>query len=722
MATELGKSVYEAEKDIAVQKDLYAAFFELMGQVVKAIPGFNAGINISKSQLQGLTVERKPRKQEIDAEQAGLIEVEQKATPAVAQSAKPIEAEPWGAGTKTLYGIGRNDLTPADIKAIAGIVAGKPGDTIQGGEGLIIKFNGKPLFETDENGKISLHTAVSPELKAKFAALQAGAIATAPALPTPTNTAAQSHEVDKQAPDVVAPSLDRPVDRRLESALVYMASRDDGATKIDGQGFNGTDSRPGNLLADKINKGIPLTDREAQDGLEMLYKYRRTQLAPAGYQLPKWDEISHQYSPAVEEQAPEVTPTVPQNTPPPSVPNARSVDSNLENGRGEVLSSSQEPSKVPEQEKQLGPFELIPLVIPQSLEPEQLSQEKREVVDPPLEEEEAFDIREEQDAAPAMSADARFKYANQQEEVVYFEESQKIHTPEPVATPQEPATGLKAMMSKAGDYMVDRAKKDTQVVLEKAAQVSSIAVSAFADTQPRAIADAVIGQYKAVKSAMTQYASPQGSPKLENSIDAYMGQVNTMFDEIERDNEAPKNPLSEQDRAKFETLFAGQKEKLDEETLSPVQQQASLKAAYTVYLKNMPVDQKTPITQPGISETPLPTGAKFVNDLTEQGVNNLFIERDGNRILLGGIYGSTYTPANIPEAMPELRQLKPFLHKDLSLSSEPVAAIPLNQPLLIAKNDQGKEPPEVKIHYSLKPLTEPVQQPAAVPVRSRGGR
>jgi hypothetical protein len=161
---DLGKSTYEGEKDIAVQKDLYAAVMEALTEIIRSInPNFNPLINIQKG--QGLTVERKPKGQEI----ADVLEIAKKPIPEPVS--QEVKKEP---SIQTLYGGGENNLTPDDIKAIARIMGAEKGHTVVGGEGLIIKYNGQPLFETDEKGQIMIHTAISPELKAKFTALQPG--------------------------------------------------------------------------------------------------------------------------------------------------------------------------------------------------------------------------------------------------------------------------------------------------------------------------------------------------------------------------------------------------------------------------------------------------------------------------------------------------------------------------------------------------------------------
>ncbi|MEG3440168.1 DEAD/DEAH box helicase [Pannus brasiliensis CCIBt3594] len=90
-------------------------------------------------------------------------------------------------------------------------------------------------------------------------------------------------------------SASLPKDKRLEAAILYLAGRCDGARQKDGVGFNGTDTKFGHWLADRIAEGKPLLKSNAEAGLKMIQKYRKTQLEPLGYTLPEWEAIEHQY-------------------------------------------------------------------------------------------------------------------------------------------------------------------------------------------------------------------------------------------------------------------------------------------------------------------------------------------------------------------------------------------------------------------------------------------
>lgn len=86
------------------------------------------------------------------------------------------------------------------------------------------------------------------------------------------------------------------IDRRLDRAIQFLAGRCDGATTLDGVGFNGSDTGFGHWLADRLESGKPLLKTHARAALNLLAKYQHTQLEPAGYALPEWEAIEHQYA------------------------------------------------------------------------------------------------------------------------------------------------------------------------------------------------------------------------------------------------------------------------------------------------------------------------------------------------------------------------------------------------------------------------------------------
>jgi replicative DNA helicase len=295
MADLLDKEQFEAEKDLAAWKELQASILQALWDTIK---GLFPGAEVEKG--QGLTVEKKNR----DPNQN--LEIE-----------KPLASQPEASpepGYTKLYGNGVNNLTPENIKAIHAILRSHTGDTVVGGEGLIIKFNGRTLYETDETGKIITHTGISHELRDRLEAIQPGA-KSAPAQVQPAQSNAVSQAMDKiadeTAKDIAAKNArlseeksakqdanppEKDSKNTIEEAITFLASQDDGAKKADGKGFNADDTYFGRKLAKNIADGIPIDADRAKVALDLLQKYSR-QLATSGHSLPKWDDVKDQYPP-----------------------------------------------------------------------------------------------------------------------------------------------------------------------------------------------------------------------------------------------------------------------------------------------------------------------------------------------------------------------------------------------------------------------------------------
>jgi hypothetical protein len=78
---------------------------------------------------------------------------------------------------------------------------------------------------------------------------------------------------------------DQPIFPTLENALLFLASSCDGATSIDGQGFNRNDAGFGKAMAAKVLDGQRLTPQEYKDVYKMLKTYNNNQLIPAGMDI-----------------------------------------------------------------------------------------------------------------------------------------------------------------------------------------------------------------------------------------------------------------------------------------------------------------------------------------------------------------------------------------------------------------------------------------------------
>ncbi|NEP56870.1 MAG: hypothetical protein F6K31_07560 [Symploca sp. SIO2G7] len=85
-------------------------------------------------------------------------------------------------------------------------------------------------------------------------------------------------------------------DRRLENSILFLAGYGDDENSREDIGFNGSDSRFGHYLAQRLQSDENLTLKQAEAALQMMQKYSFSQLEPNGYSLPTaWEEISHQY-------------------------------------------------------------------------------------------------------------------------------------------------------------------------------------------------------------------------------------------------------------------------------------------------------------------------------------------------------------------------------------------------------------------------------------------
>jgi replicative DNA helicase len=282
----LDKDQHEAEKDLSAWKELEIELFLAFIEIIKGLfPDIAlAGVK----QGQGITIEKKKRSQDQN------LEIQQPAIPT------ETEAAPTPGYTK-LYGVGVNNLTPENVKAIAAIMRSEMGDTVVGGEGLIVKFNGKTLYETDETGKIITHSRISQQVRDRLEAIQPGAKSTL-AQAQPANSGAIDQAMntiaDETAKDIAAKNAAKQKTRlpanTIEEAITFLASQDDGAKSADGKGYNADDSYFGNKLAKDIADGVMIDADRAKFALDLLQKYSR-QLAVGGYKLPEWEDVQDKY-------------------------------------------------------------------------------------------------------------------------------------------------------------------------------------------------------------------------------------------------------------------------------------------------------------------------------------------------------------------------------------------------------------------------------------------
>jgi hypothetical protein len=784
MAVDLGKSSYEGEKDIAAQKEIYAAFLALMMELVKAIPGFNPRIDIQKG--QGLTIERKAPGQDV-------VEVEQKPIPEAIQN-EPAKKP----GIETLYGGGQNNLTANDIKAISAIIAGKQGDTVIGGEGLIIKYNGKTLFETDERGKISLHTAVSPQMREKFAALQAGQPTPTP-LPanTPSNGTrptpkAQDMGTQSQAQEQVGnlfaklvnslPVMGVPkVPEEKPASTINTDVKPQAANNIVLPPNFNTEEKPVAinqvLASEELDITVPKFPVEIE---EKDIVHQTDQPLTESVHVISHDEIPAIDLPpdgVVEEQivdiAGESPPGVEQvEATEPVVVSKKSIIHNVgdyiadrakKDSRMTADAVSQAASnavnnlaqRLPSVPNAIGDqYRAIKTRLLERIPPQDDPNLKASINDYMDQVDDMFDEIKQDDPNLGLSASRVIEEIEQESVVPSFNRPITSLAPEAIE-PVDEAIDESKQVDQSPDIVVNDViaeapqPKSPDTEKSKPAKLQAVSIEDavrymsrrddgakaqdgkgynFNDTGIGKRLTAQIDRGEALDSVQAQDALTmlnkyhkqfaEGGIKLPT-----WKSVQTQYSEPAYSATDPR------------AIFARQQEKLDS-TQSFEQQQAVLKAVYKVHTLNMP-EQNYPVL-PGRYEVELPTGSKLVNELDDLGVNNLSIEKYGESILLGGVtMPGNYTPAStITSAMPELRQLRTFLSSDLKLSSEPVNAIPLNQPLPAPTNkkeasesvdaDAEEKPYTItptKTEYKIIPgrmATEP--EPEKKPAISRGGR
>ena len=716
--TGIGKSVYEGEKDIEAQKQAYAAFLQLMGELIKLIPGLNL-INIQKG--QGLTIERKPPGQVIE----DIVEVEQKPTP------EAIQAEPAKKpGIETLYGGGQNNLTANDIKAISAIIAGKRGDTVIGGENLIIKYNGKTLFETDDRGKISLHTAVSPQIRERFAALQAGQ--TTP-VPAPTN--APNNET------VVTPKPQETVAQSLPVVGIQTIPEEKPETTINA----GVTPQPVNNVLPPSNQESVSEEPDFTDP-KVLIEVEKKDI---GQQIeqPLTESvhvINHDDIPTselladgvVEEQIVDVAGESPSGVEQvePTEPVVVSKKSIVENVGNYVLDRGKRDSQVTanavsQMASKFGTIFLANLAQGFQAIPEQYSFVKARL---------ANNVRPEDDPKLEASINRFMDQVGDGFDEIQRDDHNVVISANHTEDELKPVVDYPGFINRLIEPVTEIVGEPEQVTQSPESITNDVTVGVVDSQSPDAPKPSKL-QAVSIEEALRYMQTRDDGGKARdgkgyNLDDTDIGKkLSAQIDNGEPlDRVQAKDALAmlEKYHRQFAeggikipatwksvqanysepvdqaAIFTRQQAKLDS-TQTHEQQQSVLKAVHTMFFRNLTEEQGKTMGQAGTTEILLPTGAKLISELDAQGIESILLQKDQERILLGGIsfdgnYSYTPVASGIAQVMPELRQLKPFLDKDLRLSSEPINAIPLTQPLPANKKDTSKS---VDAEAEKKPFT-----------------
>jgi DnaB-like helicase N terminal domain len=159
MSELLNKTPQEAAADIEATNNFANSLLEAFKKLFR---GFLPGTTISKKQPLEIEVQR--RKLQLQPQPA---EIGSKKTPDGDSHSERLRQR------GRIYGLGINQLTNADLQAIATIVNGKKGTKIVGSDDYIIRHNGKIVFETTM-GEVTTHTRLSNELRERIVGLKAG--------------------------------------------------------------------------------------------------------------------------------------------------------------------------------------------------------------------------------------------------------------------------------------------------------------------------------------------------------------------------------------------------------------------------------------------------------------------------------------------------------------------------------------------------------------------
>jgi DnaB-like helicase N terminal domain len=178
----LNKTPQEAAAEIEATNNLAKSLLAAFQSLLK---GFLPGTTIHKKKLPKIEVERR----KIQPQPERLATQEQPAK--IGTQKIPDD------GRGRIYGPGVNQLTEADLQAIAAIVNGKKGAKIGSEYDYTIRHNGKILFETTM-GEVTTHTRLSTELHNQIVNLKAGVTS-----PAPTATPAVAVEPETANPSEV---------------------------------------------------------------------------------------------------------------------------------------------------------------------------------------------------------------------------------------------------------------------------------------------------------------------------------------------------------------------------------------------------------------------------------------------------------------------------------------------------------------------------------------
>jgi hypothetical protein len=763
--TDLGKSTYEGEKDIAVQKDLYAAVMEALTEIIRSLnPNYSSNIDIQKG--QGLTVERKSKNLTV----SDVLEVQKKPEPI------PTE-QPKEPAIKTLYGGGVNNLTPDDIKAIAAIMGAQKGHTVVGGEGLIIKYNGQPLFETDEKGKIMIHTAVSPEIKAKLSALHAGQPNPTPVPPTrqdvsPIATPSQMSNLVGNAfanlvnslPVVGVPTNQPNVENNPEVAKPSAVTLPPDFSTGREQGIDRDDpsqeplrENPEVVAAVTFEENKPDLPQSAQPNVATSHQAETAESISWGrsiintasdYIVERAKKDSQVTAEAVGQVFSNLAASIVANMNAQGLP----IITNAISGQYRGVMSRLTTNTEPERDKKLDNY--MDSVVDMFNELQQddpnigISASNAIMADP----EPQPQVVQKPVKIPASSIEDALLFMSARDDGAKAQDGKGYNADDTgigkrLATQINQGEPLDKVQAKEALEMLKKYKRQLSEGEIRLPTWKSVQGQYLEPTQTPAKIEA--------KPEVSQEVAPTSKPALnippppanlspvqrgeyyKNAVKENLGDrpsvsQETSFVPMElpagftTENSVPQAEIATPPAVDQQAIFAKQQEILNN-TESIKQQKSILKAAFDVYTQNKPAENNATIKS-GRNELELPTGAKFVNQIDDRGINYLSLERDGASILLGRVaLPGTYTPANnIMAGLTELRQLRVYLSEDYKINPEPVNSVSIQAPEAVQLTTPNPKPPTIKVEIeapTIKVETEPMTiEVEKAPAISRGGR
>jgi hypothetical protein len=656
------------------------------------------------------------------------------------------------------------------------------GHTVVGGEGLIIKYNGQPLFETDEKGKIMIHTAVSPEIKAKLADLQAGQPNPIPVSPirqdvVPMTASSKMSDLVGNAfvnlvnslPVVRVPPTQQNVENESEVAQPVVNSSTvtlppnfstgkEQAVDHDDPVQESSRENPEVAVAVTLEENKPDLSQSAQPSVAASHQAETAESISWGrsiintasdYIVDRAKKDSQVTAEAVGQVFSNLAASIVANMNAQGLP----IITNAISGQYRGVMSRLTTNTETERDKKLDNY--MDSVVDMFNELQQddpnigISASNAIMADP----EPQPQVVQKPVKIPASSIEDALLFMSARDDGAKAQDGKGYNADDTgigkrLATQINQGEPLDKVQAKEALEMLKKYKRQLSEGEIRLPTWKSVQGQYLEPTQTPAKIEA--------KPEVSQEVAPTSKPALnippppanlspvqrgeyyKNAVEENLGDRQPVSPETSFvPVELPAGFTTENSASQEETavdqqaVFAKQQEKLD--NMGSLKQQKSiLKAAFDVYTYNQPAENSATIKS-GRNELELPTGAKFVNQIDDRGINYLSVERDGASILLGRVaLPGVYTPAsNIMAGLTELRQLRVYLSEDYKINPEPVNNVSIKAPEAVQLTtpmvaSSAPQPPTIKVQTeapTIKVETEPMTiEVQKAPAISRGGR